>query len=443
MLDQVRELQSIHYKEAVALHSFQTRNERQVTLKQLHTYKLVYVSPEILQSRQLLSRLRQLTISLFVVDEAHCISQWGYDFRPDYLRLPEIIETLGEPPVLALTGTATPAVQQDIQDKLRRRHMMKHIYPMDRENIALVVEEVEGREYEKVNRLLYWISQNTSSTIVYFSSRAISEKIAQQIATKLPSKRVAYYHGGLDTMDRLKIQQQFMNEQLDVICCTSAFGMGINKPDIRMIIHYHIPTQIESYIQEIGRAGRDGKESVSVLLYRREDIQIPLHIIENELPNKKELYYIYEQLIMYKTNEAILPTNDTLIEQQFRVDITKWRYVLYILEQKQVVIDYYIIADEKELWNVFQEMNIFTDKRLTFKKQHLQQVMGWIHTKTCLRQKLYAPFEQPIQDKETNCCSNCGFTFSAPLQPEKVVNIEEKKDWQSLLKQVLLIGDKS
>src|SRR5699024_1073727 len=172
MLDQVRELQSIHYKEAVALHSFQTRNERQATLKQLHTYKLVYVSPEILQSRQLLSRLRQLTISLFVVDEAHCISQWGYDFRPDYLRLPEVIETLGEPPVLALTGTATPAEQKDNQDKLRRRYKMQYMYQMDRENIALVVEEVEGREYEKVNRLLYWISQNTSSTLVYFSSRA-------------------------------------------------------------------------------------------------------------------------------------------------------------------------------------------------------------------------------------------------------------------------------
>src|SRR5699024_4743512 len=144
--DQVRELQSIQYKEAVALHSFQTRNERQATLERLHTYKLVYVSPEILQSSQLLSRLRQLTISLFVVDEAHCISQWGYDFRPDYLRLPEILVTWGEPPVLALTGTATPEVQRDIQEKLRRRQMNKHIYPMDRENISLVVDEIEGGE---------------------------------------------------------------------------------------------------------------------------------------------------------------------------------------------------------------------------------------------------------------------------------------------------------
>ena len=218
--------------------------------------------------------------------------------------------------------------------------------------------------------------------------------------------------------------------------------MGINKPDIRMIIHYHIPTQIESYIQEIGRAGRDGKESVSILLYRREEIQIPLNIIENELPNREALYYIYEQLITYKINEEALPTNDTLIEQQFRVDITKWRYVLYILEQKKVVVNHYIIVDKKDLWNVFQEMNVFTDKRLTFKKQHLQQVMDWVYTKTCLRQKLYAPFEQPIQDKETNCCSNCGFSFNAPSQQEKTVNIEEKTDWQSLLKKVLLIGDK-
>ena len=443
MIDQVRELQSIQYKEAVALHSFQTRNERQATLERLHTYKLVYVSPEILQSSQLLSRLRQLTISLFVVDEAHCISQWGYDFRPDYLRLPEILVTLGEPPVLALTGTATPEVQRDIQEKLRRRQMNKHIYPMDRENISLVVDEIEGGENEKVNRLLSWISQNTSSSIVYFSSRAISEKIAHQIATKLPNKRVAYYHGGLDTMDRLKIQQQFMNEQLDVICCTSAFGMGINKPDIRMIIHYHIPTQIESYIQEIGRAGRDGKESVSVLLYRREDIQIPLNIIGNELPNKNELYFIYEQLLTYQTNGVILPTNDTLIEQQFRVNITKWRYVLYSLERHQVIADNFITGGEKDLREAFQKINKFTEKRLTHKQQHLQQVMDWVYTKTCLRQKLYEPFEQYIQEKAVNCCSNCGFSLDASLQQEKAVNIQDKTDWQSLLKQVLLIGDKN
>lgn len=443
MIDQVRELQSIHYKEVVALHSFQTWKERQTALEQLHTYKLVYVSPEILQSSQLIHRLRQLTISLFVVDEAHCISQWGYDFRPDYLRLPETLVNLGEPPVLALTGTATPEVQQDIQHKLKRHNMVKHIYPMDRENISLVVEEVVGNEDEKVSHLLSWISENTSSTIVYFSSRAISEKLAHQISTKLPDKRVAYYHGGLDTMDRLKIQQQFMNEQLDVICCTSAFGMGINKPDIRMIIHYHMPTQIESYIQEIGRAGRDGNESVSVLLFRREEIKIPLNIIENELPTPNELKYMYDQLLTYQINREILPTNDTLIEQLFLVNITKWRYILYLLERYQIVVNNFIIGDENNLQDVFRKIKQFTEKRLQYKKQHLQQVIDWVFTKKCLRQELYAPFEQQIQAKETNCCSNCGFVLDESLQQERAVDFDEETDWQSLLKQVLLIGDKS
>lgn len=440
MIDQVRSLQAIHYKGVTAFHSFQTWSDRQAALQQLHTYKLIYVSPEILQSKQLMDRLKQLNVSLFVVDEAHCISQWGYDFRPDYLRLKDVIMTLGHPPVLALTGTATPEVQQDIQAKLQLSDMVKHIYPMDRENIALVVEELEGKE-EKNQRLLSWLSKTTSSTIVYFSSRITAEQVSDLIDTKLSHKRVAYYHGGLETMDRLKIQQQFMNNQLDIICCTSAFGMGINKPNIRMVIHYHLPTQIESYIQEIGRAGRDGKESVSVLLYQHNDIHIPSNIIENELPTRNELQFVYKCLLSYQSSNEVLPIHDVDIEQQFLINITKWRYLLYLLEHNQMVENGLVIGAQSELKQTFHKIEQFTEERYTLKKQDLHEVINWIHTKTCLRKKLYAPFKQEVTKKDVNCCSNCGVSFDDTKKSTTRVNRKSETDWQSLLKSVLLIGD--
>lgn len=440
MIDQVRELEAIHYRQVVALHSFQQWSERQTILRNLHHYKLIYVSPEILQNKQIITLFKQQHVSLFVVDEAHCISQWGYDFRPDYLRLLEVIETLHNPTVLALTGTATPNVQNDIQDKLKRPNMIEHVYPMDRENISLVVEEINGSEAEKLDHLLTWIKGTNEPTIVYFSSRIATEKVAQHIANQLANKRVAYYHGGLETTDRLKIQQQFMNDQLEIICCTSAFGMGINKANIRMIIHYHLPPQIESYIQEIGRAGRDGRDSISVLLYRQEDIHIPLQIIENELPTHAELRFIMERLIDYQDNKVLLPLDEDVIEQQFLIQPTKWRYLLYQLEQHGIVKEQEVQTTESSIKEVFNEINHFTEQRLRAKRQQLNEVINWIHTQSCLRTKLYEPFQQDITRKEANCCSNCGVVLEDSLEHD-VSTDKETSDWQTLLKRVLLIGD--
>lgn len=440
MIDQVRELEAIHYRQVTALHSFQQWSERQTILRNLHHYKLIYVSPEILQNKQIIRLFKEQQVSLFVVDEAHCISQWGYDFRPDYLRLPEVIETLSHPTVLALTGTATPNVREDIQDKLKRPNMVEHVYPMDRENISLVVEEINGTEAEKLEHLLRWIKRTNAPTIVYFSSRIATEKVAQHISNQLAHKQVAYYHGGLETTDRLKIQQQFMNDQLDIICCTSAFGMGINKSNIRMIIHYHLPSQIESYIQEIGRAGRDGLESVSVLLYRQEDIHIPLQIIENELPTHAELQFIMKRLIDFQESSALLPIDEDIIEQQFFIQPTKWRYLLYQLEQHGIVEERRVQATESAIKETFNEIKYFTDQRLRAKRQQLNEVINWIHTQSCLRTKLYEPFQQDITRKEVNCCSNCGVYIEDSLAKVAIAD-KETTDWQTLLKRVLLIGD--
>src|SRR5699024_1726615 len=263
MIDQVRETKAFHIKEVVALHSMQSYEERHVILQQLHRYKIVYISPELIQNNAIAHALEKRKISLFVIDEAHCISQWGYDFRPDYLRLQHVLDSLTDPPVLTLSGTITKRIENDILEELQRPAMKVFKHRTDRENITLIVEHIESTK-TKDKRLCELIHKYNVPMIIYFSSRKQAEEIAHFIATELPDKHVAYYHGGLDQESRLKIQQQFLYNQLQVICATSAFGMGINKSNVRMVVHYHLPSQKESFIQEIGRAGRDGEQSVSI-----------------------------------------------------------------------------------------------------------------------------------------------------------------------------------
>lgn len=442
MLDQVRECKALFFKEVSAMHSFQSWEERQRSLKQLHKVKLLFVSPELLQNKRVMNHLKQqLQISLFVIDEAHCISQWGYDFRPDYLRLTKVIHFLGDPPVLALTGTATPDVQADIKSKLNRPKMIDHIYPMDRYNISLMVDKVEGTETDKVKKLMHYIDHYQVPTLVYFTSRMRTEQIAREISNYHPERRVAFYHGGMETLDRLKIQQQFMNDQLDVICCTSAFGMGINKHNIRLIIHYHPPTQLESFIQEIGRAGRDGEECLSIVLHRPSDLRIPAQIIENELPNEKELSFVYHRLIDVRTNNDTLPSDDESIETFFMMPVTKWRYLHYQLETHNMIESNQVIATNNQLASAFQSIASFTKKRLTEKRHSLHEVNNWLHTETCLRRELYKPFQQIITEKQTNCCSNCGFSSETWKLFDLDIIEESNINWQTILKNIFMIGE--
>src|SRR5699024_9295454 len=177
MIDQVNQLRANQFKDVVALTSFMEYKERQQVLKTLATYKLIYVSPELLQSPDILHYFKKLNVGLFVIDEAHCISQWGHEFRPDYLRLNHVIQSLNNPPILALSATATEEVQNDIMTTLNRPHMLKHIYPMDRENIAYWVQEVEDDE-TKVEEIVKLLSKYHVPVLIYFSSRRTTEEVS-------------------------------------------------------------------------------------------------------------------------------------------------------------------------------------------------------------------------------------------------------------------------
>lgn len=438
MIDQVKQLKSIQFKEVIALNSFMSYTERKNIYSRLGTYKLIYVSPELLQSEKLLNYLTQIKINLFVIDEAHCISQWGHEFRPDYLKLESIINRLGNPPILALSATVTRTVKKDIVQTLKRPNIIKHIHPIDRTNIAFTVKKVSN-DNEKIEAIIKLLHQRRIPTIIYFSSRVKTEEIADSLTRKLPHHRIAFYHGGMDQNDRVIVQQQFMNDQLDVICCTSAFGMGIDKSNIRLVIHYHMANQIESYIQEIGRVGRDGKESLSVLLYNQNDKYIPLNIIENELPSKAQVNHTFNRLYeLYEQNKS-LPLKVEESEVLFELSEIQWRFLQYQMEKYDIIKGKLIHYDINQWEKAIQHINKLVLDRQVLKQHKLREMITWINEVKCLREHLYKPFQQSYKPAQFQCCSNCGYSLDLWDPEETKVTSYKSLSWQLKLKELLLI----
>ena len=266
--------------------------ERILELVGKNKVKLLYVAPESLKSERVLEVLKKLDIDLFVVDEAHCISTWGHNFRPDYLRLPEIIEKLNHPQILALTATATKEVEEDIQKQLKVKCEVFKV-SFDRNNLYLDILPLESY-VKKELFLVELLKKLKGSTIVFVTYRKTSEKISEILNSN--GIKSVYYHAGLDRENRERIQNEFISGKCMVIVATIAFGMGIDKADIRNIIHYNLPQSIESYYQEIGRAGRDGNLSNCILLFTKSDEIKIKNLISSNWPDKTKINNIISYL---------------------------------------------------------------------------------------------------------------------------------------------------
>ena len=233
--------------------------------------EFLFMAPEQFANSERLEAVKAARPSLFVVDEAHCISEWGHSFRPDYLRLKTVIEQLDHPVVLALTATANQDVREEIKTRLGMRQPKTFVYGFDRPNIWFGVE-TPASESKKRAMLLERVRASARPGIIYASTRRHAEEINSELNNVgIPS---AFYHGGLNKSARETMQEQFMNEEVEVIVATSAFGMGVDKANVRFVMHYEPPDSIDSYYQEIGRAGRDGEPATAVLFYRPEDLRI-------------------------------------------------------------------------------------------------------------------------------------------------------------------------
>lgn len=294
MKDQVQNLRKRGIK-ALAIYSGMTRQEIVTALENciFGDYKFLYISPERLDTEIFRIKLRSMKVSMITVDESHCISQWGYDFRPAYLKIAEIRELLPGVPVLALTATATPEVVKDIQSRLNFREENVFRMSFERKNLAYIVRKTDN----KTGELLHILKRIDGSAIIYVRNRRRTKEITKLLMQE--GITADFYHAGLDNAVKDLRQKRWQNGEIRVMVATNAFGMGIDKPDVRIVLHIDLPDSPEAYFQEAGRAGRDGLKAYAVILYAKSD-KMTLHKrVADTFPEKEYILQVYEHLQYY------------------------------------------------------------------------------------------------------------------------------------------------
>ena len=258
-------------------------------------FDLVYIAPERLRSSMFIEKLRATKLQLLAVDEAHCISEWGHDFRPDYARLGLLRQRLGLPPTIALTATATPQVRADIAKQLQLREPKVFITGFARANLHFEVHEAYS-DLDKDQTLIDFLAETPGAGIVYASTRKRCESLVETLRTRTKGRKVGLYHAGLEQDDRRRVQDDFMGGRVPIIVATNAFGMGIDKADLRFVVHYNIPGSLEAYYQEAGRAGRDGLASRCLLIYTPKDRSTQEYFIDSAYPEPNVVQSVYDYL---------------------------------------------------------------------------------------------------------------------------------------------------
>ncbi len=311
MKDQVDNLRDRGIK-ATYFHAGLTRAEQKLGMDRcrLGKIKILYVSPEKLRSEPFTAQLRQMNVSLIVVDEAHCISQWGYDFRPSYLKIGELRSHFPEVPVLALTASATPEVVDDIMDKLLFRERNVYAKSFARDNLSYIVRN----DFDKERQLLRVLGNTVGSAVVYVRSRRRTREIADMLVSSGIS--ADYYHAGLAPEDKNEKQARWKGDEVRVMVATNAFGMGIDKPDVRVVVHFDLPGSLEEYYQEAGRAGRDGKPAFAVLLTAKTDKARLTRMVTDAFPDKELIRRVYEMAGNF-VNVAVGSGYDKVFEFNF------------------------------------------------------------------------------------------------------------------------------
>jgi len=373
-------------------------------------YRLVYVAPERLRSLTFLDAIRSQPVGLLAVDEAHCISEWGHDFRPDYLHIAKFRAALGNPLTVALTATATPVVQDDIVRLLGLSHAQRIVTGFNRPNLTLQVRSIASlpARFKALQNLL--TPYCNEATIVYTGTRRDAEEVAEFVTTVL-GITARHYHAGLPGEERTRIQDAFMTGSLSFVVATNAFGMGIDRPDVRQVVHYSLPGSLEAYYQEAGRAGRDGLPARATLLYSTEDRALQEWFIDNSEISSNDLHLLFDTLqSTIQKQEAITISNLSyhtgLQEVKVRVGLAELERAGSIEHIGENGLQMLVNVN---VWKI-NDIQAVT-KRLQQHQQHrkmqLQSMIDYAESNLCRRAILLKHFGDPSPAEVEVCCDNC------------------------------------
>ncbi len=395
-----------HGQRAAAVNSMLSEGDCRNVLRELEAGKVKYLflAPEQLRGEEVAAALRRTRVSLFAVDEAHCVSEWGHDFRPDYLRLGETIERLGHPATLALTATASRAVREDIVSRLRMRDPKVLVSGFDRPNIRLRVDRFDTEE-AKLAALAHMVRWAEKPGIVYVATRSNAEMVMRALRDE--GTDAVFYHAGLKSKDREKIQQRFMSGDAEAIVATSAFGMGVDKADVRFVYHYDLPESLDAYYQEVGRAGRDGQPAEAILFYRAQNAGLRKFQAGTGKFDEEDVERVLDAL---ESREAAAPEG--------AAGGKKDEVILRALIDDGAVEEHdgrFVAAPGIDRASIAKRLaenrSLFLERR----KQRLQQMQSYAQVTTCRREFLLRYF-----DDEWGACVNCDncAAGSAFLPPE-------------------------
>lgn len=379
--------------------------------------EILYITPERFRDREFFEVLLQRRVSLFVVDEAHCVSQWGHDFRPDYMMLGGIAERLGRPPVLALTATASPEVQADIVRQLRMHDPARTIGELVRPNLFLEVlpavnPDVKDAALERIFR------EEQGTGIVYTATVKEAERLYESLRERWP---IALYHGKRTSKQRKGAQEAFMSGEVRAVIATNAFGLGIDKPDIRFVVHYHFPGSLEAYYQEVGRAGRDGLRAHCTLLYREEDKAVQGYFLGGKYPDLEEAVAV-ARVVNAMPLEEKRPVRE--IAEMAEVPRRKARIVLTLLKRHAMVREHRggaweRLAPDVTAADLSRELTDYEERRSNDRAK-LRAMIAFCRTAQCRTRVILDYFGKAVEDDFR--CGHCdndlaadGFETAAPV----------------------------